>query len=96
MKIAIDIDGTITRYPEFFSKLSHLWDDDVYILTFRSDMESAIRYIREAKTRKPNQYVFVVKGGELGRLYASKQGLILKFEKDQLRFRTEHSCTKSA
>ena len=35
MKLGLDLDGTITRYPEFFSKLSHLWDDDVYIITFR-------------------------------------------------------------
>ena len=40
--IALDLDGTIARYPEFFSKLSHLWDDDVYVITVRSDMESCI------------------------------------------------------
>jgi len=42
MKLALDLDDTITRYPEFFSKLSQLWCDDVYILTFRSDMQSCI------------------------------------------------------
>jgi len=42
MKIALDLDGTITRYPEFFSKLSHLWDDDVYVITFRNSMETSI------------------------------------------------------
>lgn len=35
MKIGIDIDGTITAHPAFFSKLSLLWDDDVYAVTFR-------------------------------------------------------------
>ena len=35
MKIGLDLDGTITRYPEFFSKLTYLWDDEVYIITFR-------------------------------------------------------------
>jgi uncharacterized protein YozE (UPF0346 family) len=35
MRIALDLDLTITRYPEFFSALSHCWPDDVYIVTFR-------------------------------------------------------------
>jgi len=42
MRLALDLDGTITEHPAFFSKLSHLWDDDVYILTYRSDMDSCI------------------------------------------------------
>ena len=42
MKMALDLDGTITRYPEFFSKLSHLWDDDVYVITFRVDMQGSV------------------------------------------------------
>ena len=25
MKIGLDLDGTITQHPQFFSKLSHLW-----------------------------------------------------------------------
>jgi len=47
MKLALDLDNTITFYPEFFSKLSQLWDDDVYILTFRSDMQSCIDDCRQ-------------------------------------------------
>jgi len=43
MRIGIDLDGTITAHPEFFSKLSHLWDDDVYIITLRDDKEEAIQ-----------------------------------------------------
>ena len=35
MKIGLDLDGTITQHPQFFSKLSHLWDD-VYIITART------------------------------------------------------------
>jgi hypothetical protein len=47
MKIALDLDGTITRYPEFFSKLSHLWDDDVYVITFRHSMRTSIEACRK-------------------------------------------------
>jgi hypothetical protein len=43
MRIGIDLDETITAHPEFFSKLSHLWDDDVYIITLRDDKEEAIQ-----------------------------------------------------
>jgi hypothetical protein len=46
MKLALDLDGTITRYPEFFSKLTHLWDDDVYVITFRSNLESSVEDCR--------------------------------------------------
>jgi len=42
MKIALDLDGTITRYPEFFSKLSHIWDDEVYIISFRYSMDTCV------------------------------------------------------
>jgi len=35
MKIALDIDGCITRYPKVFAYLSNCWLDDVYILTYR-------------------------------------------------------------
>jgi hypothetical protein len=35
MKIGVDLDGTITRYPAFFAKLSQIWHDDVYIVTYR-------------------------------------------------------------
>ena len=42
MKIALDLDGTITRYPEFFATLSQLWDDDVYVITFRDSMETSV------------------------------------------------------
>ena len=42
MKIAFDLDDTITHAPEFFSTLSKLWNDDVYIITFRSDRLSTM------------------------------------------------------
>jgi len=42
MKLGIDLDGTALRYPDFFSKLTQLWDDDIYILTFRTSMENCI------------------------------------------------------
>jgi len=38
-KIGIDLDDTITKYPQFFSQLSQLWisaGGEVYIITFRS------------------------------------------------------------
>lgn len=39
MKISIDIDGTITENPTFFSKLSQLWDDDVFVITYRDEKD---------------------------------------------------------
>jgi hypothetical protein len=46
MKIALDLDETITSYPEFFSKLSHLWDDEVYVITFRQSKETSVEDCR--------------------------------------------------
>ena len=40
--IALDLDGTITRFPEFFSTLSHAWPGDVYVITYRVDLAGAI------------------------------------------------------
>ena len=39
MKIAIDIDGTITYCPEFFKKLTNLFfnNSEIHIITARSD-----------------------------------------------------------
>lgn len=47
MKIAFDLDGTITDAPEFFSTLSKLWNDDVYVITYREDRKSAITDLNE-------------------------------------------------
>jgi hypothetical protein len=33
MNIGIDIDGTATKYPEFFSLLTSIWPGKVYIIT---------------------------------------------------------------
>jgi uncharacterized HAD superfamily protein len=48
MKIAFDLDGTITAFPEFFRLLSECWNDDVYVITFRSGYDEAVD---EAKKR---------------------------------------------
>ena len=40
MKIALDIDDTITKYPLFFSQLSH--KHDVIIVTSRSNIQESI------------------------------------------------------
>jgi len=47
MNLYLDLDGCITRYPEFFSKLSCSWNNfninsKVYIITFRRFRESCI------------------------------------------------------
>lgn len=42
MKIAFDLDDTITLAPEFFSTLSKLWNDDVYVITLRADRQETI------------------------------------------------------
>lgn len=42
MKIAFDLDGTITDAPEFFSTLSKLWNDDVYVITYRDNRPKAV------------------------------------------------------
>ena len=51
MKIAFDLDDTITHAPEFFSTLSKLWNDDVYIITFRSDRPSTIEDLEKLDIR---------------------------------------------
>lgn len=51
MKIAFDLDDTITLAPEFFSTLSKLWDDDVYIITLRSDRQETIEDLEKLDIR---------------------------------------------
>lgn len=49
MKIAIDIDGTITENPVFFSKLTQLWDDEVFVITYR-DIKDRKKTTEELKS----------------------------------------------
>ena len=51
MKIAFDLDDTITHATEFFSTLSKLWNDDVYVITFRSDRSSTIEDLEKLDIR---------------------------------------------
>jgi len=45
MKIALDIDDTITKYPQFFSQLSY--EHDVVIVTSRSNTQESIETTKE-------------------------------------------------
>ena len=58
MKLGLDLDGTITRYPEFFSKLSHIWDDDVYIVTFRYPNREAVEDVLREHNIKYTDIIF--------------------------------------
>jgi len=49
--IGIDIDGTITAYPDFFSRLSHVWPGDVYVITYRYNKECSIETCKEHNIR---------------------------------------------
>ncbi len=51
MKIAFDLDGTITEAPEFFSTLSKLWNDDVYVITYRNDRSKAVAELKKLDIR---------------------------------------------
>jgi len=39
--IALDIDGTVDKVPEFFSFLSQHWPGKVYIVSYREDRQQA-------------------------------------------------------
>lgn len=39
--LGLDLDGTITDAPEFFSMLAKTWDGPVYIITYRNHQEKA-------------------------------------------------------
>lgn len=51
MKIAFDLDGTITDALEFFSTLSKLWNDDVYVITYRDNRRTAVADLKEYDIR---------------------------------------------
>ena len=62
MKIAFDLDDTITHATEFFSTLSKLWNDDVYVITFRSDRPSTIEDLEKLDIRYTD--VILVSSGD--------------------------------
>ena len=39
--IGLDLDGTIDEAPEFFRQLSEVWPGEVYVITYRDDLEKA-------------------------------------------------------
>ena len=41
LPVVLDLDGTITDYPEFFSIFSKMWPFKVYIVTYREDKVKA-------------------------------------------------------
>lgn len=45
--IGIDLDGTIDEAPIFFNILTHQWPGNVYIITYRNDMNKAIARLKE-------------------------------------------------
>lgn len=73
MKIGIDIDGVITDLPEFFAKLSHLWDDEIIIITYR-DLKHREKTIEELKSLniKYSDLIFVSS-------FEEKSEVIVKF-----------------
>jgi hypothetical protein len=73
MNIALDIDGTITVYPEFFAILSRAIraaGGKVYIITSRSDDEAAREQTRQelAFLRVEFDDLFIIPGGRQGQI----------------------------
>ena len=53
----------------------------------RKDVGQLVREL----TRNENQYLFIVRGGELGQLFKTKRGLIVQFEESRDRFKIRFS-----
>lgn len=51
MNLGLDLDGTITDAPEFFSVWTHSWPGRVVIITYRTDREKTIRDLEEHEIR---------------------------------------------
>ncbi|MCO8122620.1 hypothetical protein NHH03_12810 [Stieleria sp. TO1_6] len=49
--LGLDLDGTITDAPEFFSAWTNSWPGRVVIITYRTDREKTIRDLEEHKIR---------------------------------------------
>jgi len=49
--LGIDLDGTITDAPEFFSAWTHSWPGRVVIITYRNDREKTIADLEQLETR---------------------------------------------
>jgi len=43
LAIGIDLDGCIDEAPDFFRNLSQVWPGEVYVITYRNDLEKAKR-----------------------------------------------------
>jgi hypothetical protein len=43
LAIGIDLDGCIDEAPDFFRNLSQVWPGEVYVITYRNDLEKARR-----------------------------------------------------
>jgi len=80
MKIALDIDGTITRYPEFFSKLSHIWDDDVYVISFRYSMDSCVEDCKKYNIKYKE--IFLAKNEDSKAEICDRLGIEVLFDDD--------------
>ena len=51
MILGLDLDGTITDAPKFFSAWTHSWPGRVVIITYRTDREKTIRDLEEHEIR---------------------------------------------
>jgi uncharacterized HAD superfamily protein len=51
MNIAVDIDGTLTAYPEFYKKILSNWNGKRYFLTGRPEMERQKTLVLFAKLK---------------------------------------------
>ncbi|MGB7325712.1 MAG: hypothetical protein WBD31_12630 [Rubripirellula sp.] len=49
--LGLDLDGTITDAPEFFSAWTNSWPGQVVIITYRTDREKTISDLEEHKIR---------------------------------------------
>ena len=41
--LAIDLDGCVDEFPDFFSPLTRAWPGQVVVITYRSDREKAMK-----------------------------------------------------
>ncbi len=51
LTLGLDLDGTITDAPQFFSAWTHSWPGRVVIITYRTDREKTIRDLEQHEIR---------------------------------------------
>lgn len=78
LAIGIDLDGCIDEAPTFFQILSQVWPGEVFVITYRDDLEKAKRDAESFGIRCTE--VVMVKGLEQRAEEITKRGIFVFFD----------------